>query len=66
MFTVSLQEKLTEEGAFVTVSCLHPGVIFSDLFTNVCLYRVVSPVMKRIFQVKLIDLEFPLHIILLH
>lgn len=48
MFTWSLQEELCAEGAFVTVSTLHPGVVCSDLYRHLKWFQV-APVVAGMF-----------------
>lgn len=50
MFTWSLQEQLSQEGAPVTVNTLHPGVIYSDLYRHVKWFRFTYWLVKIIFK----------------
>jgi len=47
LYTWSLQEKLSSEGDYVTVSALHPGMIYSNLYVNFYLSNIV-PCITRV------------------
>jgi len=50
MFTKSLSRKLEEKKADVRVYSLHPGVVYTDLYTHVSLFKFFSWIMKLVMK----------------